>query len=272
MKISKEIKDKVKAIVADSDRSIDGRIESLFALRENQPKEEALEINLEIYRASIDLIKDEKAEATHIRDLMQLYVLLAETYDKMDFYPPLDDLSFEVREVLRDERIAWEVVEETLPRFIDVLKESVFHHETYCMLLVYLERAFKEGELSEDMKGYARHLLKLRILLDDCRWGGYMFTKDFQDALASLFSSEDLLKIILNPAIGHLKADPVEYTMEWEKIYYEVEKKLDERFANAPRHMGFCFRYWSAKQELLKDEYGIDWRSPAQMNPRVMFD
>ena len=38
-----------------------------------------------------------------------------------------------------------------------------------------------------------------------------------------------------------------------------------------PRGMGFCFSYWSAKKSVL-ESYGIEWRSPRQMNPRVLFD
>jgi len=30
--------------------------------------------------------------------------------------------------------------------------------------------------------------------------------------------------------------------------------------------------YWAAKKELLKKEYGIDWKSPAEMNPYALFD
>ena len=77
---------------------------------------------------------------------------------------------------------------------------------------------------------------------------------------------------MLDPKIGHLRTDPVEYTREWEKIYYDVEDELDRRVANVPRQMGFCFQYWATKRELLMEKYGIDWRSPSQMNPRVMFD
>ena len=51
-----------------------------------------------------------------------------------------------------------------------------------------------------------------------------------------------------------------------------MEAELERRFANAPRHMGFCFHYWSAEKELLKEKYDIEWRSPSQMNPGVMFD
>ena len=65
--------------------------------------------------------------------------------------------------------------------------------------------------------------------------------------------------------------DPVQLTEEWEENIYEVEKELDELFKDEPRHMGFCFRYWSEKRTALARR-GIDWRSPAAMNPRTRFD
>lgn len=65
--------------------------------------------------------------------------------------------------------------------------------------------------------------------------------------------------------------DPVQLSEAWEENIYEVEKELDELFKDEPRHMGFCFRYWSAKRTALAKR-GIDWRSPAAMNPRTRFD
>lgn len=70
---------------------------------------------------------------------------------------------------------------------------------------------------------------------------------------------------------AHLRFDPVERTPEWEEVVYEVEKECDRRLKHEPRGMGFCFSYWSTKQAVLK-KYGIDWQTPSQMNPRVMFD
>ncbi len=68
-----------------------------------------------------------------------------------------------------------------------------------------------------------------------------------------------------------LKADPIERTPAWETIYYEVEKECDRRLGDTPRGMGFCFAHWSTMRQVLA-ERGIAWRSPSQMNPRVMFD
>ena len=69
----------------------------------------------------------------------------------------------------------------------------------------------------------------------------------------------------------HLHFDPVERTQIWEDIYREVEEECARRLKGVPRGMGFCFAYWATRHDVLQ-EYGIDWRSPHMMNPRVMFD
>lgn len=277
---NKEVKDEVKGIVSDSLMSIDDRIDAVLSLtpaedvkdENKEDKAARLDLTAFCFKSLIGMIIEEKEIAAYTEELFELYALLAETYDELGDYRPLDRLSFDVREAMRDERISWDVIEETVPRIIDVLSDSVYHYETYYLLMAYILRAYKEGKLDSSMKGRVRNALKLNLLLEDRNWSYQWHDRDFQDAIASLFTKEDLLKIIIRPDIGHLKKDPVEYTRRWEEIYYDVEKRLDERFANAPRHMGFCFRYWSAKRELLEEEYGIEWKSPSQMNPGVMFD
>ena len=69
----------------------------------------------------------------------------------------------------------------------------------------------------------------------------------------------------------HLKAAHVERTPQWEENYYEVEQECDRRLGDTPRGMGFCFSYWSTLREVLA-ERGINWKSPALLNPGVMFD
>ena len=69
----------------------------------------------------------------------------------------------------------------------------------------------------------------------------------------------------------HLKFDPVERSQKWEEVIYRVEKECDERLKKEIRRMGFCFLYWSVKGDVL-ERYGIHWKSPAEMNPKVIFD
>lgn len=76
------------------------------------------------------------------------------------------------------------------------------------------------------------------------------------------------LQQLENPTLAY---DPVEDSEAYLAVIDEVERRLYEELKDEPRHMGFCFRYWSAKRDLLK-EYGIEWHSPSTMNPGVMFD
>ena len=71
----------------------------------------------------------------------------------------------------------------------------------------------------------------------------------------------------------HINFDPIERTELWEEKYYEVEEKIDKLLMsdNVPRGMGFCFAYWSSKRSVLS-EMGIEWHSPSELNPGVIFD
>lgn len=71
---------------------------------------------------------------------------------------------------------------------------------------------------------------------------------------------------------GNLKHDPIEWSTEYERIIDDVEKKVGELLSDEPRGMGFCFSYWNTKANVLSEYYGIEWRSPAIMNPGVIFD
>ena len=35
---------------------------------------------------------------------------------------------------------------------------------------------------------------------------------------------------------------------------------------------GACYSYWDIKKRILKYDYGIEWKSPKEMNPRIVFD
>ncbi|MBQ4585894.1 MAG: hypothetical protein IJA82_06770 [Clostridia bacterium] len=65
--------------------------------------------------------------------------------------------------------------------------------------------------------------------------------------------------------------DPVELTKEYLAIKDELEalvlKKVGKR-----RGLGYCHLYWATKKRILKEKYGIDWKSPAELNPGVLFD
>lgn len=68
-----------------------------------------------------------------------------------------------------------------------------------------------------------------------------------------------------------LHFDPLERTAEWEERAFGVEEECHRRLQGASRSLGFCHEYWQTKREVLAG-YGLAWRSPQLMNPRVRFD
>ena len=66
--------------------------------------------------------------------------------------------------------------------------------------------------------------------------------------------------------------DPVENTAEYQSIKAELEGLIEEQLKNCPRGLGYCHVYWRTKKRILKEKYNIDWRSPAELNPHIIFD
>lgn len=265
----------IEKITFDRSKSIEERIDEVFDMRQHldvKDDKERLRNDVDYYDCMIRMIEKEDTERGEDLARLQLYALLAETYVELEDYRPIYKLAQEVLEMIRHEDVAWEAMSETLPRIIDAVSETVYHHAEYELLLIYILMAFKTGNLTDEFKGRVRKWMKLHLLLEESDWLDFRLTKELERAMADMFTQTELFKIMLDPKIGHLRTDPVEYSWEWEKIYYDVEAELDRRLANVPRQMGFCFQYWAMKRELLMEKYGIDWRSPSQMNPRVMFD
>ena len=71
---------------------------------------------------------------------------------------------------------------------------------------------------------------------------------------------------------GYLKRDPIEWSEKYEKIIDEANKKIYALLEDYPRGMGFCLAYWSVKEKVLREDYGVKWKSPVIMNPGVIFD
>ena len=68
-----------------------------------------------------------------------------------------------------------------------------------------------------------------------------------------------------------LKFDPIERTSLWEDNIYQAELEVDKLLKDVPRGMGYCFAHWPALKRALAKR-GVPWKSPNELNPRVMFD
>jgi hypothetical protein len=71
-----------------------------------------------------------------------------------------------------------------------------------------------------------------------------------------------------------LDYDPVEDDPRYAEVFARIDAEVDAALADHPQRgaMGFCHVVWGTKKRLLKNKYGIDWRSPDEMNPQVIFD
>ncbi|MBO5788651.1 MAG: hypothetical protein J6R42_01760 [Clostridia bacterium] len=65
--------------------------------------------------------------------------------------------------------------------------------------------------------------------------------------------------------------DPIEDTPEFQAIKDELEQKIIAKIGKNSG-MGYCHLYWATKREILKKDYGIEWNSPAVLNPGFRFD
>jgi len=68
--------------------------------------------------------------------------------------------------------------------------------------------------------------------------------------------------------------DIVEKTEKYRKIEDQVDKEAQKRIEDMglKDKMGSCYSFWDEKQKILKQKYGIKWRTPAELNPFNLFD
>lgn len=71
--------------------------------------------------------------------------------------------------------------------------------------------------------------------------------------------------------IGDTVTDPVELTPEYLSIRYELEEKIDEALEHQRGYYDYCKEYWMVKKLILRSDYGIQWKSPATLNPGTEF-
>jgi hypothetical protein len=72
------------------------------------------------------------------------------------------------------------------------------------------------------------------------------------------------------------KHDPIEDDPKLKAIFETVDLEVGQSVERDPpevRHqLGYCHGVWSLKKHILWERYGIKWRTPAEMNPKIAFD
>ena len=68
-----------------------------------------------------------------------------------------------------------------------------------------------------------------------------------------------------------LKVDEVEFTPKFIKFFESFAEEVEIRL-EMKGDIHSVYQRWSIMQEILRDRYRIEWKTPKEMNPNVMFD
>ena len=68
------------------------------------------------------------------------------------------------------------------------------------------------------------------------------------------------------------KVDPQESAPKLRAAFATADAEAERRVANVKRDNNFIFRFWSAKKEILRKQYGVDWETPGELNPQITYD
>jgi hypothetical protein len=55
------------------------------------------------------------------------------------------------------------------------------------------------------------------------------------------------------------------------EVFASADRKAERQVGNTPRDDQFITTFWAAKQRLLESEYGVSWRTPAELNPQIRY-
>jgi hypothetical protein len=71
-----------------------------------------------------------------------------------------------------------------------------------------------------------------------------------------------------------LKRDPLEADPKFTEILAAADRQAESELESHPLKggIGFCHVYWQRKQAILKETYGLEWHSPADLNLDTFFD
>lgn len=167
-------------------------------------------------------------------------------------------------------------------RFLDdYMTDRETLSETYHAVALAFEKA---GFLPEAAKYYRKEALSTEdrnsfvealflSLFFETRFGKKIF--DDASDIRKLISENDLEKLeaqAKDESDSLMKLDPVESEESYLNCRYEVEEKVDRILAKEKRDdLPFCLRYWDVKKQVLSEDFGIVWSSPAEMNPEIRF-
>lgn len=267
-----DINNKILAIAEDKNISVGEKIAAIVDLHQTiQPDtDEFYQVGVVAYEAVRSLLLNDNYEDCHLGDLLMCNSLLAESYWRTGRSWLIAPLAQHIYDMLlgvtTDDDESLKMIVAVIDRICYVLQS----HPRLTMKLYAQQYRFEKMRKEpnkETLEEAANNIISLSTLTGDDTWYA-----PIKDELIELLGSAMVQEIVDNPYTGNLKVDEVEYTEAYENAIDAVEEEVARRMGNQPYAMGMCFEIWSIKKEILLEKYKIEWRTPSQMNPRVMFD
>jgi hypothetical protein len=66
--------------------------------------------------------------------------------------------------------------------------------------------------------------------------------------------------------------DPQESDPALKDRFAFADRKAERAVGDVPRDSKFIWHFWEAKRRILKAKFGIQWKTPAELNPRIKYD
>ena len=128
-----------------------------------------------------------------------------------------------------------------------------------------------------------KHIAEVRIT-EDREISEYWITESDYDRLyaawnyclderkAEFHKLIDTIRAEIKERINRCPATGEDVEARIEAIEPELERKIEERLKGERIGIGFCHYYWGVKKQILHEDYGIDWKSPTELNPFTKYD
>jgi hypothetical protein len=267
-----ELIEKIANIAQDSNLSVNDKVAQIVEIHQNLSpySDEAFRVSMPAYETVRKLLLNDNYEGCHTSDLIMCNSLLAEAYARNRKPWLIAPLAQHTCDMLTGAIVEDEETINMIVAAIDRMCDSLYNHPRLSMKLYNLQYGFEKGRptpVEDTLKEAAENIISLATLTQCDTWYAPM-----KEEFTALLGAEAIREIENNPYTGHLKVDKVEYTEEFENVIDAVEEEVDRRMGQTEYGMGMCFEIWSTKKAILAEKYNIEWRTPSQMNPRVMFD
>lgn len=74
------------------------------------------------------------------------------------------------------------------------------------------------------------------------------------------------------PRLEGEKFDPQENEPRLRDVFATADAEAERAVGNVPRNERFIFHFWSVKKRILRQKHEIDWKTPAELNPDIVYD